>query len=344
VRFRDAQNTLADMASETGGHSFLRGAGAGKIAEHILQDRSCMYTLSFDPDGFPLDQSLRVMVDTTRTDVKLRSQGRILLQSASARLVSRLMSAFTNQSPSEGHSGLLAMLVPTGFRNGSYDALLQISVPGITIPTASWDLGASLLAQDKVLDEVSGTVSVQRSGVPLILEQEVRLRPGPHEIVAVAHEATTGFVLSEHLKISWPNPNHQPVTCSPITLLQPTAGAFVRAGETRTSGSLARSDREPVRADLPVALMGLVCGARKHKGMLRVERSLIGGTTVDFPLLKFDLAGERCAQIRDLIPAGSLGPGAYRYEVRVLQNGSVLHRASREFAVEVLTRRPEDSG
>ena len=89
--------------------------------------------------------------------------------------------------------------------------------------------------------------------------------------------------------------------------------------------------------------MGLVCTARRHEGLLRVERSLIGGTTVDFPLLQFDLAGERCAQVRDLIPAGSLGPGAYRYEVRVLQSGSVLHRASTDFAVEGFTPRPEGS-
>jgi len=343
VRFHDSQNTLADMASETGGHAFLRGAGAGKIAERIRLDRSCMYTLSFDPDGFPLDQPLRVFVDTTRKDVKLQSQGRILLKSASARLVSRLMSAFTTQSRSGDNAGLQAILVPTGFSNGSYQALLQISVSGTVIPSTSWDLGASLLVQDKVLDEVSGTISVQRPGVPLILEREVRLRPGPHEVVAVAHEATTGFVLSDHLQTSWPNPNHQPVTCGPITLLQPTAGAFVRSGEIRTSGSLARSDTDPVRADLPVVLLGLVCGARRHKGLLRVERSLTGGTTVGFPLVEFDLGGERCAQIRDLIPAGSLGPGAYRYDMRVLASGTVLHGASRDFTVEAMTPPPGDS-
>lgn len=333
IRFRDAQNTLASMSSETGGRSFLRGAGASRISERILEERSCLYSLSFDPAGFPQDQPLRVVLETGREGVQLRSAGRILLKSPSARLTSRLLNAFTQRAGSESNVGLRAGLVATDFRDGSYRALLQISVPGTAVPGASWDLGASLLARDEIRDEVSGTLSVGRPGVPLILEREVRLRPGPHEIVAVAHERTTGFVLSEHLQISWPDPNDQPVTCGPIALLQPIAGAFVRAGETRTSGSLARSDTDPVRPDLPVALMGLVCGRRRHKGLLRVERSLIGATTVEFPLVQFRLEGERCAQVRDLIPAGMLGPGGYRYELRILKDGKVLDEASRDFAV-----------
>ena len=38
-------------------------------------------------------------------------------------------------------------------------------------------------------------------------------------------------------------------------------------------------------------------------------------------------------QVRDMIPANVLGPGGYRYEVRVLQNGAALHENSRAFYV-----------
>jgi hypothetical protein len=86
-----------------------------------------------------------------------------------------------------------------------------------------------------------------------------------------------------------------------------------------------------VSTELPTALMGLVCRNRRHKGVLRVERALIGDTAVEFPLLQFELASERCAQIRDLIPAGSLRPGPYRYVMRVLDDGAMLHEVSRDF-------------
>jgi len=99
----------------------------------------------------------------------------------------------------------------------------------------------------------------------------------------------------------------------------------------KTAGSLARSAFEPVDPELPTALMGLVCRGKRRRGTLHVERTLVGSSAVDFPPLKFELEGERCAQVRDLIPAGSLGPGFYRYELRVIEDGAVLDEAVREF-------------
>jgi VWFA-related protein len=331
VRFRDAQNTLANMASETGGHVFLRGEGSTRIAESIGEDFACVYTLSFDPAGFPEDEPLRVIVRTLREEVHLEARGRIVIQSASTRLAARLLSAFVVGGAGEIDFGLRANLVPTRFEGGAYGALLQICVPGSRVPQARWELGATLINRDKVLDEVSGALAVEGPGVPLVLEREITLRPGPHEIVAVAHERDLGFVLSDHVQVSWPDPNRQPVTCGPLALLQPTAGAFVRDGATRVTGSLARSLAEPVSTDLPTALMGLVCRSRRHKGPLQVERVLIGDTAVEFPLLQFELAHERCAQIRDLIPTGRLRPGPYRYVMRVLHEGTVMHEVARDF-------------
>jgi VWFA-related protein len=336
VRLRDAQRTMASMASETGGHVFLRGEGPVKIIETIVDDYACVYTLSFDPAGFPEDEPLRVIVRALRPGVRLETRGRTVIQSESARLVARLLSAFTVGAANDVDFDLRANLVPTAFERGAYDALLQISVPGTGIPDARWELGASLISRDKVLDEVAGTLSAGRPDVPLVLEREIEIRPGPHEIVAVAHESSLGFVLSEHLQVAWPDPNDRPVTCGPLALLQPTAGAFVRAGDTRIVGSLARSATEPVSADLPTALMGLVCRSRRHQGVLRVERTLIGDTAVEFPSLEFELAAERCAQIRDLIPAGSLRPGPYRYVMQVLHDGAMLHEASRDFIAAAL--------
>jgi VWFA-related protein len=331
VRFRDAQNTLANLASETGGHVFLRGESPTRIAESVDEDFACVYTLSFDPTGFPEDEPLRVIVRVLREDVCLETRGRTVIQSASMQLAARLLSAFVVGGGGAIDLGLRANLVPTGFDRGAYAALLQICVPGTGVPNTRWELGATLINRDKVLDEVSASLAVERPGVPLVLEREITIRPGPHEIVAVAHEPDLGFVLSDHVQVSWPDPNRQPVTCGPLALLQPTTGAFVRDGSTRVRGSLARSAAEPVRTDLPTALMGLVCRNRRHKGLLQVERVLIGDTAVEFPLLQFELANERCAQVRDLIPTGRLRPGPYRYVMRVLHEGSVLHEVSRDF-------------
>jgi len=331
VRLRDAQETLASMASETGGHVFVHGESPARIAHHLLEDLACVYTLSFDPTGFPEDQPLAVTVRPLRPEVRTESRGRMVIQSTSSRLASRLLSAFAVGVTSDTDFGLRANLVATGYDRGFYSALLQIGVPGTRLPTARWELGATLIRREKVVEEISGTLAVARPGVPVVLEREITLRAGTHEIVAVAHESQTGVILSEHLQVAWPDPDHEPVSSGPLTLLQPEAGAFVRSGDARSAGSLARSATESVRAELPTALLGLVCRNRRDQGLLRVERTLIGETAIEFPLIQFEFAGDRCAQVRDLIPAGSLRAGPYRYVMRVMQADSLLHEVSRDF-------------
>lgn len=333
VRFRNVQDTLSNLATETGGSAFIRGGRPVRIVERIEQDFGCEYTLSFDPAGFAEDSPLRAIVEARREGVRFRSKGRVVVESESARLAGRLLSAFASTRSSSDGTGLSANLVPIGFHRGSYSALLQVSVPGTLLPGARWELGASLYSKDKVLEEISGSLAADRPGVPLILEGEIELKAGPFEIVAVARESTTDFILSEHLQISWPDPNDRPVTCGPIALVQAVSGAFLRDDVTRTSGSLARSSSSSVESGLATALMGLVCRGRRQKGSLRVERLLIGDRRIVFPELEFDLDDDRCAQIRDLIPEGSLGPGYYRYIVRAMRGDEVLHESSREFAV-----------
>jgi hypothetical protein len=53
---------------------------------------------------------------------------------------------------------------------------------------------------------------------------------------------------------------------------------------------------------------------------------------MDFEPIRLDTGEGRCAQVRDLIPPGSLTPGWFRYEVRVLTRGSELVTVEREFS------------
>ena len=233
-------------------------------------------------------------------------------------------------------------LIPSGFEQGEFSALLQVSIPGTMLAAAEWELGASMLAREKVRDEVSGRLSVSRTGLPVVLEREVQLKPGRHEIVAVAHELTSDILLSDRRELVWPDPDGQPATCGPIALLQPTPGAFLRDGEIRASGSLARAPEEPLNSHLPTALMTLVCRDKRQNGPLVIERTLVGQTRVVFPDLEFDLEDDRCAQIRDVIPAKTLGPGAYRYELRILQEERTLDEAARKF--HVAWKQADESG
>lgn len=333
VREQHARSTLASLAMETGGEAFFHGASAGSIAGRIESDSGCLFLISFDPEGLPLDTPLRTVVKVERPDVKLRVRGRLVVQSDSSRLISSLLRAFGSPDsipdPFDLHTGL----IPTGFKKGAYSALLQLRVPGTPLQGASWEMGATVVAGEKVSDEASGRLTVSGPGVPVVFERELSFKPGDYEITSVAHEQTSGLIASNKLTVVWPDPDDKTTTIGPIALLQPVDAAFMRDGQSRTSGSMVRGPGDAVVSDRPTALVGLVCRGRKQQGTLGVLRSLVGDTVVDFPPLSFDLEEERCAQVRDLVPAGGLPAGAYRYLVRVFSGSRQLGEGGREFVV-----------
>lgn len=327
VRHRDAQDTMRNLAAETGGRAFVDGTTAERIAAAIDEDLSCLFLASFDPGDLPRDAPLRIVVEPRVPEVRTWTRGRIVLQSESARLTARLLGAFALEDASTASGGLRATLLPTGFAKGSFTGLLQISVPGTLITGASWELGGSIVRGDEVRAEVSSTV-VAGPGVPVVLEHEVRLDPGTYEIVAVAHEVSTGFVLSERVAVDWTNPRDSAASIGPIAVIQSSAGAFVRDGSTRGAGSLVREAAEPVITDRPTALVAFVCRGRRQRGPLLVRRSLVGATRVDFEEVALEAQGERCAQLRDVVPAHLVEAGVYRYELQLLEGDRMLEHST----------------
>jgi VWFA-related protein len=328
IRLSDAQHTMQNLASETGGYAFLNGVRSAKIAERIEADSRCLFVISFDPTRYRRDVALRSIVEINRPDVELRSRGRIVVQSESAQRTSRILRAFGAPGAIEDPFDVRANFVPTGFDGGSYSALVQVSVPGMGLQSSSWDLGLSIVREDKIRDESSGQLSVSGPGVPVVYELEVKLKPGSYEIVSVAHETSTGLVASNQSRLDWPAVVG---AAGPIALLQPSAGVYLRDGETRLHGSMARAQEQPVLTELPTAFVGLVCRGRKAGGVFEVERSLVGDSRVDFDPLILDLQEDRCAQVRDVVSADSLRPGYYHYDLRVSQNGKLLNENRREF-------------
>ena len=64
-------------------------------------------------------------------------------------------------------------------------------------------------------------------------------------------------------------------------------------------------------------MITMICRWKGRMGVVRVERELTGATSMAFDPIELDLSNERCAGIRDIIPAGTMTEGKFRYEVRV---------------------------
>jgi VWFA-related protein len=331
-RFDEARASLAAFALESGGRAFLNGAKPSAIIEGLQADLGCFYILSFDPEKLREDSALPVLLSSNRKDVKVSTRGRLVIQSESAQLQSRLTAAFVNPTLARSGPPLGATVIPLSFRKGSYGALVQVAVPGSSNPDATWDIGLSLVSGTRVPLKESKRLAMTTPGVPLILELLLEFDPGPYELVVVAHEDGSEKISTGHVEGDWPDPGSPNAAIGPIALLQPGTGAFVQGDDVRREGSLATG--EMARTDLPAALVGIVC--RPNADALRVERMLVGATSAVFPSLELESGGDRCSVFSDTIPSGTMTSGKFRYEVRVLSRNEEIAGRTHEFMAAAL--------
>ncbi|HET9300561.1 MAG TPA: hypothetical protein VFO11_11505 [Candidatus Polarisedimenticolaceae bacterium] len=321
------------LASETGGRAFLNGVTSERLVVGVHEDRSCMWLLSFDAETLPRDAflSVRVQVDVPGVHVKTRSQ--TLVQSASERVKNRLLARYALDLEENG-APLRAGFVPIAWKDGKYSALIQVVTPPMSLPAATWDLGASMVVGEKVVAETSGRTTVRESNVPVALEQAVAVRPGTYELVAVARETTSDQIVSSRHQGVWPDPDAARATVVHPSVLQPLDAALTRDGHAGTTATVLHSEGDPLDAARVTDLLALVCRGKKVKSALEVERAVVGGDAMAFPLLTLDLGGERCRQVHDVIPAHALGAGQYRHQVVVRENGVEIARGETAFVVE----------
>ncbi len=332
-RHDDAKASLREFASSTGGRSFLNGVPGKKIARALIGDLSCIHLISFDAGGLPEDRPLALEVTVKQPKVTASARSHVIVESDSSRLESRIASAFTMPAEHRDDGGIRTEVIPTGFVNSRYTALVQLIIPGSNLPQGSWDLGLSLVARGGVRREVSGRVSVNRPGVPVVFEAEMLLQPGPYEIVAVAHDLLEDRILSQHIESDLPElKGGGGVVLGPLTLLQPAEGAFLRDGRARKRGALARSGDDHVDPDLPLVVVGLVCRSGRHDGSLTVERRLTGENTVPFPAQTIRFEEDHCFLIRDLVTAGTLSNGMFLYDMTVGNGEGRVTAGNLEFA------------
>jgi len=332
---RMAQDTLASLATETGGTSFLNGPPADLIADKIQNDLACLYVVSFDPSPYSLDQPHRFLARVLKKGVRIHSRGQVVFQSDSRKLTNRLLGAFTAPGSDDPQVSVLESLIPLDYSGGEFKALLQVSVSGVPVAGARWDVGASVVDSRQEVSDASGQLTVSAPGAPLIFEKEMSFSPGPFQFVSVAHEHVTGLVASRRGMADWPRPAAKKVTLGPIAVVQPQEAVFVRDGAVRSSGSLALQEGRLIAPERPTALVSLVCSEKgRHKwDNTRVERGLTGSTDLSFPSLTPEPKNDRCIQVRDIIPAHVLTAGDVEYWIEMYREDRRIAATTKTFCV-----------
>ena len=173
-------------------------------------------------------------------------------------------------------SGVLVrgVVIPTGFQDRKYSAMIQIAVDGSPLPGATWDLAASFGSKDRAPEDFSGRVVAEEPDTPVVFEVQVEFEPGVYALTLEARETTAGQSGTRKVADRWPDPNTEPATVSPVVLLQPAQGTFMRGENARGQGALALGDDDPVRTQLPTAIVSVVCRGRGVRDLVRVERKL----------------------------------------------------------------------
>lgn len=327
----DAQQALTSLAIETGGQAFLNGVSSTRVAESIRTDLACVLMVSFDPTGFPEDLPFPVKLVPRSQDIDLHYRGTMVVQSEAARKTARLLAAFLSPEAKASQVPVHAAVIPLGYSDHEFLGLVQVAVASGAEPGATWDLAASVVSRERVTEEGAGRLIVSAARVPVVYEKPMRFAPGPFEIVSVAHDTESGAIASRHAEGQWPDPDAADAVVGPIAVLQPVAGAFLREDRPSKAGNLVVSAEEAASADRLTALVGLVCRRKGLKTPLVVERRLIGETSAPFAPMEIEPGEDRCFQVRDLLPAGTMSAGTFRYEIRVLRGDTELARGDRVF-------------
>jgi hypothetical protein len=228
--------------------------------------------------------------------------------------------------------GLRGVVIPTGFQDEKYSAMIQVAVDGSPLPDATWDLTASFAVHGGKPQEFTSRVEAGDPGTPVVFEFQLEFKPGPYELKLAATETTAGQSGTRRIVGNWPDPEMQRATISPVILLQPAHGAFVRGQNARRQGALALVDDYGADPDLPTAAVSVVCRRTSLTTTVRIERRLEGSSAAKFETIELLPKQDPCAQVRDMIAPGTLGDGRFKYEVHLQSDSGEIGARVREFS------------
>jgi VWFA-related protein len=331
TRARDAGNALVSLARETGGTSFITGAEAPAIAAQIAEDASCLYFLSFDPQGLPQDRALPVRVALRPEGLEADSRGTLVVEGTQARLDRERRAVLFGAPRLHDDVTVRVGFVPLGYDGRKYQALLHVGVLASPLPDSRWRLSVSVVRNGDVVREFLDEVRGDASTMPLVVERQIEIGPGSYALVAMAEDSATEIASSDLRASAWPDADTARAAVTPVALLQPAEGVFEREDVRDPSGSLVLTEDDAVRIDRPLALVGVVCRGAKERRSLIVERRLEGAMVIGFTPISLRPDEERCLQVRDLVPPASLEEGLFRYEIAVRAGDEILTRSLRPF-------------
>jgi hypothetical protein len=313
-RHKDAQDALVGLATETGGEAFLGGASNKVIADTIESRSSCRLLLSFPPGGLPRDKAMNVTLELHVPNVKIHTQGRIVVPGPASIEQSRLLAAFVDPASSDDGS-LRALLIPRGGDGKTWKAAVQLRLRPTGLPDNSAELGASVVRRDKVTTHFASSIATASGTRSMVLEKSLDIAPGEFSVVAVARDAKRGDIGSRRIDADWPSPAKSLAAIAPIAVLQRGKAAMTTDGSVTTSGSLARDVDEMLDPTSGVTLESVVCRGARTNAPIVVERWIEGGAANEFAPMTIAATGDPCVRTIDPVGAGRLQQGAVDYHV-----------------------------
>jgi VWFA-related protein len=213
---RNRQDSLALVASATGGRAFLDENDASRGLRQLLDDLRSYHLLSFRPPATAAGVVHRLRLETTRPGVELRYRHSYRFRTAHELTADRLLATLVHGGE-ENAMGLRLEVVPGGRQPGGAPAptLLRVTVPlrGLTLLAAGDGRQAAFTVMVGALRADGSTTTVrQRSrqarfaagddGMDrdYVYEVAMPLPPGEHRVaVAVLDElaGTSSFVRGE---------------------------------------------------------------------------------------------------------------------------------------------------
>jgi hypothetical protein len=332
---RTSQDTLASMALETGGLSFLNGIAPPRIADRVVADQSCWYLVSFAPSGWEADRTLNLDVSAKKPELRVQTRSTLVIPGRETLTQTRLIAAHFDDPALEARP-LSVSVYPIGGTPKALQVLAQVRLPDGDLPAgrdALWDIGVEVVSGGDVVAHNASRVTWRGNGQPPVYQSTLSLPSGPYEIVVVAHEIATDAIRAGRLGGSWPPSAGHDVMLSLPALAQPQHGGIVLNGTVKASGIVVRGAGNSVDPRASVAFVTAACVEGKRDAALRAERRIVGETEVSFAPMELRPDGSRCVQIRDLVVAGSFGAGRMTYFVRVVSGDAEV--ASQELAFEV---------
>jgi hypothetical protein len=333
-RFDDAKGTLITMALETGGRAFVEGVSLAWMTQRLEEDLGCMYLIAFDPEPFPADRNLPVRLRPKRAGVSVRARGLIAIQSPERRRVSRLVQAF--QLGSSADAGAVRMAsMPLGYADGEFRVLFQAVVPSPGVVQGTWDFGISAVHKHSVEHERSGRLERVGPDLPLVVETVLELKSGTHEVVGVLDEPQTERTLSAEVEQELALPAGTGPQIVDLKLFEETPGVYWRDGQVSSQGSLIVADGGTIFAGSRVTVKWLVCRDPELPGVFRARRALRGMRQPMFDkALEVNLERETCQFFQNALPADSLSPGRFTFDLQIHDGSRLVAQRSATFRVE----------